>query len=161
MDKADAVYTIFGSTKLFKIRIFPINVIFLLFHISSIFLILPILCSQLKYSHIVESLPKYIPSAFIGLDGQDMPDDISLLSLYLPIHIHSVFVKFKTGPATVLKWLIVKSVASMDAVFLTKTGVSSASWHNFISLIFLFWLTLIPQISSLLLFVWLKFLQLL
>ena len=46
--------------------------------------------------------------------------------------------------------VIVKSVASMDAVFLAKTVVSSASWHNFISLIFFFWLTLIPQISLLL-----------
>ena len=141
MDKTDAVYTI---------RIFPNNVIFCLFQISSNFLILPILCSQFKNSHIVELLPKYIPITFIGLDGQDMPDGISLLSLYLPIHIPSDFVKFKTGPPTVLKWLIVKSVASMDAVFLTKTVVSSASWHNFISLIFLFWLTLIPQISLLL-----------
>ena len=64
---------------------------------------LPILCSQFKYLHILELLPKYIPSAFIGLDGQDMPDDIFLLSLYLPTHIPSVFVKFKTGTSTVLK----------------------------------------------------------
>ena len=55
-----------------------------------------------------------------------MPDGISLLSLYLPIYIPSLFVKFKTGPATVLKWLIVKKVASMAAVFFTKTVVSSA-----------------------------------
>ena len=60
MDKTDAVYTI---------RIFPNNVIFCLFQISSNFLILPILCSQFKNSHIVELLPKYIPITFIGLDG--------------------------------------------------------------------------------------------
>ena len=81
----------------------------------------------LRYSHIVELLPKYIPNVFIGLDGQDMPGGIYLLSLCLPVHIPSLFVRFKTGPATVLNWLIVKSVASVDAVFLTKTVVSSAS----------------------------------
>ena len=80
-----------------------------------------------------------------------MPDGISLVSLYWPIYIPSLFVKFKTGPATVLKWLIVKSVASMAAVFFTKTVVSSAIAGIILfpsSSVFLF--TLIPQISLLL-----------
>ena len=39
MDKNDVVSTISGITKLFKIRILPINVIFFLFQISSNFLL--------------------------------------------------------------------------------------------------------------------------
>ena len=65
MYKTDAVYTIFGITKLFKIKELFLLMWFVFFPKSISFLILPILCSQFMYSHIVELLPKYIPSSFL------------------------------------------------------------------------------------------------